>query len=69
MPSTVELEVYAERLTDKAMLCIELHDLEEPEPKSFWLPLSQIEILHYDEKKEYYKISIPEWLAEKVGVL
>lgn len=66
---TVELKVYVEHTTKAALKCIKVEDLDDENPKEFWLPLSQIEVTHIDHEKNWYTVQIPEWLAIRVGVV
>lgn len=66
---TVELEVYVVRLTKAAMLVTPLEDLEKEDAREIWLPLSQVDINHINHANDHYKITIPEWLATKQGLV
>jgi hypothetical protein len=62
-------EVYVERTTAAAILCVLVENLEDVDPPEFWLPTSQIEITDIDHQKSYYTVDVPEWLAIEKGIL
>jgi hypothetical protein len=62
-------EVYVERTTNAAILCVLTENLEDADPPEFWLPTSQIEITNIDHKKSYYTVRVPEWLCIEKGLL
>jgi hypothetical protein len=61
----VTIKVQVIHKSPKALLCVEEDKLMEVDPPEFWLPMSQIEITHIDQKKDIYTIDVPEWLAIK----
>jgi hypothetical protein len=62
-------EVYVERTTGAALLCVLTENLEDIDPPEFWLPTSQIEIIDINHKKNWYTVEVPEWLAIEKGLL
>jgi len=74
----VELEFYEHHRTDKGILLSEYtkadmaerERLKEARPDDkFWLPLSQIQIEEDGQPTDKVKLSIPDWLAEKQGLV
>lgn len=64
----VIVEVYVEKKTGAAILCVLVENLKDANPPAFWLPLSQIEITDIDHVRDHYTIEVPEWLATKHGL-
>lgn len=61
----VDLELHMHLETDKAILVSENGDAD----KAIWLPKSQIEYEDGATPSGYCEVTLPQWLAEKHGLI
>lgn len=64
-----EFVFWVKHETDKAYLCKRMEDEDDDDAEEFWLPKSQTTVLEINERKSWYTVELPEWLAEEKGLV